>query len=292
MILELEGIEYREQERLSGYCTFKVGGMGRLLIFPKDKDEIKKALAYCKNSNMRYMIIGNGSNILFSDEGFDGALIKIGRKMSRIDIEGEYIYAEAGILLSQLAARAAEKSLTGLEFAAGIPGTLGGAVCMNAGAYGGEMKDVIVSVDILEDGELKTYSNEELKLSYRHSIITENPELIVLGARLKLAIGDEQAIRERMRELANARSSKQPLEYPSAGSTFKRPEGYYAGKLIEDSGLKGYRVGGACVSEKHCGFVVNDRNATANDIKQLIKDVQDKVYREFGVRLETEVKIV
>jgi UDP-N-acetylmuramate dehydrogenase len=231
--------------------------------------------------------------------------------MSGVSCDGECIYASAGTLLSQIARIALDNSLTGMEFAAGIPGTLGGAVCMNAGAYGGEMKDIIVSVDVLDVNLIKnadtnsdkltadeacpaekTYSVSDMNFGYRHSMLSDNPGLIVLGAEIRLKKGNKADIEARMKELAEARISKQPLEYPSAGSTFKRPEGYFAGKLIEDSGLRGYRVGGACVSEKHCGFVVNDNNATAADIKKVISDVQNIVYEKFHVRLETEVKII
>jgi UDP-N-acetylmuramate dehydrogenase len=305
----LDGIEYRQNESLSRYCTFRVGGEADLVILPKDRTELAKSIAYCKSVNINYILVGNGSNILFSDEGYRGAVIKLGQNMSDITCEGEYMYVSAGALLSQAARRAADNSMTGMEFAAGIPGTMGGAVCMNAGAYGGEIKDIVVSVDVMDTsavtdtdsempsdkimhGLIKEYSASDMDFGYRHSILSDNPNLIVLGARLRLKKGDKAEIEKRMKELAEARISKQPLEYPSAGSTFKRPEGYFAGKLIEDSGLKGYRVGGACVSEKHCGFVVNDNHATAADIKKVISDVQDTVYEKFGVRLETEVKMI
>jgi UDP-N-acetylmuramate dehydrogenase len=313
MITTLDKIEYRQDESLSRYCTFRVGGEADLVIFPKDRDELITSIAYCKSSKINYILIGNGSNILFPDEGFRGAVIKIGRNMSDVHCDGEYIYASAGATLFQVARAAADHSLTGMEFAAGIPGTVGGAVCMNAGAYGGEIKDVAVSVDILDVSTIKDTASgctagdarsqnecpsvrkiavSDMDFGYRHSILSDNSNLIVLGAMFKLTKGDREAIENRMKELANARVSKQPLEYPSAGSTFKRPEGYFAGKLIEDSGLKGYRVGGACVSEKHCGFVVNDNHATAADIKKVISDVQATVYEKFHVRLETEVKII
>jgi UDP-N-acetylmuramate dehydrogenase len=300
----LDGIEYRQNENLSRYCTFRVGGEADLVILPKNRAELVTSIAYCKSGKINYILIGNGSNILFSDEGYRGAVIKLGKNFSDVSCEGEYIYASAGALLSQVARTALDNSLTGMEFAAGIPGTIGGAVCMNAGAYGGEMKDIVTTVDILDANEIKSdandisqnaikkYSVSEMDFSYRHSIVSENPDMIVLGTQLKLCKGDKIEIEKKMKELATSRSTKQPLEYPSAGSTFKRPEGYFAGKLIEDSGLRGYRVGGACVSEKHCGFVVNDNNATAADIKQVISDVQEKVYEKFKVKLETEVKII
>jgi UDP-N-acetylmuramate dehydrogenase len=313
MVGTLDKIEHRRNESLSRYCTFRVGGEADLVILPKDTEELIASINYCKSGNINYILIGNGSNILFSDEGFRGAVIKIGRNMSDVRCDGEYIYASAGATLFQVARAAADNSLTGMEFAAGIPGTVGGAVCMNAGAYGGEIKDVAVSVDILDVSTMKDtafgcnpsdtdsqkacpsvrkFVVSDMDFGYRHSILSDNSNLIVLGAVFRLTKGDREEIENRMKELANARVSKQPLEYPSAGSTFKRPEGYFAGKLIEDSGLKGYRVGGACVSEKHCGFVVNDNNATAADIKKVISDVQDIVYEKFHVRLETEVKMI
>lgn len=288
----LYNIEVKEHESLAKHCTFRIGGEADMLILPKNEDEIIDALDYCKNENIKYMIIGNGSNILFPDEGYKGAIIEISSNMSDISVDGEYIYASAGALLSVIAKTALREELSGMEFAAGIPGTLGGAVYMNAGAYGGEMKDIIESVDILEGDVVKTYSVDELDLSYRHSILMSDPEKIVLGAKLRLSKCNPEEIKGRMMELAEARKRKQPLEYPSAGSTFKRPEGYFAGKLIDDSGLRGYRVGGAAVSEKHCGFVINIDNATAADVKQVIADVQKIVNDKFGVSLETEVKIV
>ena len=237
------------------------------------------------------MIIGNGSNMLFLDEGFDGSVICVGSSMGNINVDNISIYAEAGALLSKVASSARDAGLTGMEFAAGIPGTIGGAIVMNAGAYGGEMKDIVSFVDILEaDGNLRRYSNEEMQFGYRRSIV--DADKVVVGVGLKLACGNVDDINARMDELKTARVSKQPLEFPSAGSTFKRPEGYFAGKLIDDCGLRGYRVGGAMVSEKHCGFVINYDNATAKDVLKLIDDVKNKVYDEYNVLLEPEVRIV
>ena len=237
------------------------------------------------------MILGNGSNVLFMDQGYDGVIIQIYSNMNSIKIEDDVIYAEAGALLSKVASFARDNELTGMEFAAGIPGTLGGAVVMNAGAYGGEMKDIIEYVDILEeDLTVKRYLCDEMEFGYRHSIVEGSK--VVLGAAIKLDKGDVESINKKMAELKEARVSKQPLEYPSAGSTFKRPEGYFAGKLIEDSGLKGYSVGGAMVSTKHSGFVINYDNATSSDVLTLISDVQNVVYDKYGVKLEPEVRII
>ena len=286
-----EDINFKENELMSSHTTFKIGGPAKYFFTPKTNEEIVKVINICRAHNIRYMIMGNGSNMLFSDEGFDGAIIQVFNNYNQIDVCQDGIYASAGALLSKIAAIAKDNSMTGMEFAAGIPGTLGGAVVMNAGAYGGEMKDIVEYVDILEaDGKVKRYSCEDMGFGYRKSIVTEDK--IVLGAKLKLANGDKEAIQARMDELKEARTSKQPLDLPSAGSTFKRPEGYFAGKLIDDSGLRGYKRGGAMVSEKHCGFVVNYDNATCKDVLELIKYVQDVVEEKYGVRLEPEVKII
>lgn len=276
---------------MSGHTTFRIGGPAKYFFTPATDEEIVKIIDICRSHNIRYMIMGNGSNVLFSDQGFDGAIIQIYNNYNMTDVHQDGIYANAGALLSRLAAIARENSMTGMEFAAGIPGTLGGAVVMNAGAYGGEMKDIIEYVDILEvDGSVRRYSCDDMGFGYRKSIVTE--DRIVLGAKIKLAKGDQTAIQAKMDELKEARTSKQPLEFPSAGSTFKRPEGYFAGKLIDDSGLRGFTCGGAMVSEKHCGFVINYDNATCKDVLELIKQVQDVVEEKFGVRLEPEVKII
>ncbi len=284
-------INYKENELMSGHTTFRIGGPAKYFFTPKTDEEIVKIINICKSHNIRYMIMGNGSNMLFGDQGFDGAIIQIYSNYNLIDGREDGIYAHAGALLSKIAAVARDGSMTGMEFAAGIPGTLGGAVVMNAGAYGGEMKDIVEYVDILEsDGTVKRYSCDDMEFGYRKSIITEDK--IVLGAKLKLKKGGRKAIQARMDELKIARSSKQPLELPSAGSTFKRPEGYFAAKLIDDSGLRGFKCGGAMVSEKHCGFVVNYDNATCQDVLELIEKIQNVVEEKFGVRLEPEVKII
>ena len=246
----------------------------------------------CKAESLPFAVLGNGSNLLVGDKGFRGVVIQLFKNLSDITIEEEDIYAQSGALLVRLANQAAKQGLTGLEFASGIPGTLGGAVVMNAGAYGGEMKDVILWSDVLtEDGEFLRLSGEELELGYRTSVI-QKKHYFVLGAALRLKKGDQNEIRSVMKELKEKRVSKQPVEYPSAGSTFKRPEGYFAGKLIMDTGLRGFSVGGAQVSEKHCGFVINKGGATAKDVQLLIKEVADRVEERFGVRLEPEVKML
>ena len=291
MIDIFEAVNYKSDEPLKKHTTMRVGGNAKYVFCPKDVHELKAVIDYCKSNNERYIVIGNGSNIIFMDDGFDGIVIKIFNLMSDSSIEGDLIKADAGCILSKLANLAKDNSLKGMEFASGIPGTLGGAIVMNAGAYGGEMKDIIEYVDILlDDGNVKRYSNEEMNFGYRKSIVDEGK--IVLSAGLRLSKGDKSEIEAKMLELKEKRTSKQPLEYPSSGSTFKRPEGYFAAKLIEDAGLKGYRVGGAMVSPKHSGFVINYDNATAEDVLKLIEDVRNIVNDKFGVLLEPEVKII
>ena len=244
--------QIKEEEPMRLHTTFRVGGPARFFVTPKTAEELQGIIACCREAQVPYYIIGNGSNLLVSDQGYEGVVIQIFKEMNEIRIEGEEIVAQAGALLSAVAARAAEASLTGFEFAAGIPGTLGGACVMNAGAYGGEMKDVLTEVQALtREGEILTIPKDELELGYRTSVIAKKG-YIVLEAKLRLEKGEEADIRARMEDLKNRRVTKQPLEYPSAGSTFKRPEGYFAGKLIQDAGLGGFQVGGAQVSEKHC----------------------------------------
>ncbi|MBQ8625092.1 MAG: UDP-N-acetylmuramate dehydrogenase [Agathobacter sp.] len=278
-------------EPMKKHTTFRIGGNADMFVCPKI-NQLPDILALAKEYDVPVTIIGNGSNLLVGDKGIRGLVLSISKAADSIEVNGNCVIVGAGALLSKVAAEAARNSLTGLEFAAGIPGTLGGAVVMNAGAYGGEIKDVIATVRVLApNGEVLTLTNDELDLSYRHSCIPEK-EYIVLDAVLELRQGDENQIREVMDDFKNRRIEKQPLEYPSAGSTFKRPEGYFAGKLIQDAGLRGYRVGGAQVSEKHCGFVINKDNATAQDVLKLIEDVKQKVYEEFQVELEPEVKMM
>ena len=295
-ILELQAILTGEglllNEPMKEHTTFRVGGAADLFLMPKNAEELKACLSVLKQKEIPFLIIGNGSNLLVRDKGIRGAVIQIYQRMSGITLQGETMQIAGGTLLSTAAAKAAEAGLTGFEFASGIPGTVGGAVVMNAGAYGGEMKDVLVSVDVLTAaGEVKTIPAEELELGYRHSIIPE-AGYIVLGAVVKLQQGNKEAILARMTELAEQRREKQPLQYPSAGSTFKRPTGYFAGKLVQDAGLKGKTIGGAQVSEKHSGFLINIGNAAAQDILELIAYCQKEVLEQFGVVLETEVKIV
>ena len=273
-----------KEEPMAKHTTFRVGGPAEYYLMP-DRKELPEVIRCCGEYQIPYLVIGNGSNLLVSDKGIRGAVIEIGKNISAIRVEEGRIYAEAGALLSKTAHTALEHGLTGMEFAAGIPGCMGGAVVMNAGAYGGEMKDIIASVTVL------TKQGEELDLSYRHSCIPQQ-EYLVLEAELALQPGKQEEIRARMEELKAKRNEKQPLEYPSAGSTFKRPEGYYAGKLIMDAGLRGFQVGGAAVSEKHCGFVINKEQASATDIYRLMQEVQQRVQQQFGVKLEPEVKMV
>ena len=281
-----------EMEPMSNHTTFRIGGPADLFAVPDTMEQAAAIVRICREQNYPFYVIGNGSNLLVSDEGYRGLILQLYRNFSEITVEGEEITVQAGAMLSVIAKKALAHSLTGFEFASGIPGTIGGAAVMNAGAYGGEMKDVLVEVTVLtKENEVKVIPVQELQLSYRHSVIPQN-EWIVLGAKLRLKKGEEAQIRARMEELKEQRVTKQPLEYPSAGSTFKRPEGYFAGKLIMDAGLRDYTVGGAQVAEKHCGFVVNRGGATAADVLQLMADVSDKVKEQFGVTLEPEVKML
>lgn len=285
-------LNIRFEESMAKHTTFQIGGPAQFFVTPNTTEEIGQVLQLCKAQRVPVFVLGRGSNLLVSDAGMEGVVLQIYDNYSDYSISGKQIKAQAGVMLSKLGYAAKEESLTGFEFAAGIPGTLGGAIMMNAGAYGGEMKDIITAVQLMdEDGNLLEKSCEEMEFSYRHSILTEQ-KLIVLGATITLEKGDKKAIEARMKELASARRTKQPLEFPSAGSTFKRPEGYFAGKLIMDAGLRGYQVGGAQISEKHCGFVINKGDATAADVLQLVEDVKTKVYEKFQVDLEPEVKLV
>ena len=279
------------EEPMKKHTTFRVGGPADVLVQP-DETALEAILALCRQYHVSYSFIGNGSNLLVGDKGIRGVVIEMTDPMGNIEVHGTRITAQAGAMLSKIANTAASNGLGGMEFAAGIPGSMGGAVTMNAGAYGGEMKDVIRQVTVLTpECEQKVLSREELDLSYRHSCIPKN-HFLVLEAELSLTPAPEQEIRAKMAELREKRVEKQPLEYPSAGSTFKRPEGYFAGKLIMDAGLRGYAVGDAQVSEKHCGFVINRGNATAAEILQLMKDVQERVKKQSGVTLEPEVKMI
>ena len=277
-------------EPMSRHTTFRVGGPADFFVTPKAKEEVRDVIRICKEAGMPYYIIGNGSNLLVSDAGYRGVIVQIYKEMNEVKVEGDLVKAQAGALLSGIAAKALGAELSGFEFASGIPGTIGGACVMNAGAYGGEMKDVLESVTALTgEGKIIELGRNELELGYRTSVIAKKG-YIVLGAVLKLERGDGEKIKTYMDELKEKRVTKQPLEYPSAGSTFKRPEGYFAGKLIEDAGLRGFQVGGAQVSEKHCGFVINRNHATAADIMELMRQVQIRVKENSGVDLEPEVK--
>ena len=277
-------------EPMSRHTTFRVGGPADFFVTPKVKEEVRDVIRICKEAGMPYYIIGNGSNLLVSDAGYRGVIVQIYKEMNEVKVEGDLVKAQAGALLSGIAAKALGAELSGFEFASGIPGTIGGACVMNAGAYGGEMKDVLESVTVLTgEGKIIELGRNELELGYRTSVIAKKG-YIVLGAVLKLERGDGEKIKTYMDELKEKRVTKQPLEYPSAGSTFKRPEGYFAGKLIEDAGLRGFQVGGAQVSEKHCGFVINRDHATAADIMELMRQVQIRVKENSGVDLEPEVK--
>ncbi|MCF0132294.1 MAG: UDP-N-acetylmuramate dehydrogenase [Blautia sp.] len=274
------------------HTTFRIGGPADYFLVPENIEQVRGILKICREEEMPYFFVGNGSNLLVSDAGYRGAVIHLGSHFSGVAIQGNQIRAGAGALLSAVAAAARNAALTGMEFAGGIPGTVGGAVVMNAGAYGGEMKHILKEVTVMDpDGETMVLPVQELELGYRTSIIKQK-DYLVLEALIELSAGDEAAIGERMKELSEQRISKQPLEYPSAGSTFKRPEGYFAGKLIMDSNMRGYRIGGAQVSEKHCGFVINVGDATAKDVAALMKDVSDAVQEKFGVILEPEVKFL
>ncbi len=280
-----------EQEPMKRHTTFRVGGPADVLVRPA-AEQLTGVLALCREYEVPYLIIGNGSNLLVGDKGIRGLVIEMTGDRELLTVTGNVLTVGAGVLLARAARKAAEEGLCGMEFAAGIPGSIGGAVVMNAGAYGGEMKDIIESVKVLtKDGDEKQLTNEELALGYRTSCIIPK-QYIVTEAVLKLERGDRTQIEARMEELKQKRVEKQPLEYPSAGSTFKRPEGYFAGKLIMDAGLRGYQVGGAQVSEKHCGFVINRGDATAADICRLMDDVCENVQKQFGVTLEPEVKLV
>ena len=279
-----------EEEPMKKHTTFRIGGPAEYLILPQTTEEIADVIKLCRQEEIPWYIVGNGSNLLVADEGVRGVVIQLLRNFNQIQVEGCQIRMQAGAQNAAVAKRALDASLTGFEFAAGIPGTIGGAVVMNAGAYGGEMKDILKEVTVLDpNGMIRTIPAEELELGYRTSIIARKG-YVVLEAVIVLKAGDPKEIKAAMDELKEKRVTKQPLEYPSAGSTFKRPEGYFAGKLIMDAGLRGFSVGGAQISEKHCGFVINKDNATAKDVTELMDETKKIVMEKFGVALEPEVK--
>ena len=279
-------------EPMRQHTTFRIGGPADVFAMPENYEQIREVLRLCKEEKLPFFVLGNGSNLLVSDSGYRGVIIQMDRNMEEIRLDGEEIHACAGALLSSVAVAARNASLTGFEFAGGIPGTIGGAAVMNAGAYGGELKDVLKEVTVMtREGEILTIPADKLEMGYRTSII-KTAGYLVLEAVISLKKGDEEKIRAVMKELSERRTEKQPLDYPSAGSTFKRPEGYFAGKLIMDSGLRGYRAGGAQVSEKHCGFVINAGGATAEDVRSLMDHVIRVVREKYGVTLEPEVKFL
>ncbi len=290
------GGQILENEPMKNHTTFRIGGPADVLVCPETEDGFIRGLGWCRRQKIPVYIIGNGSNLLVGDKGFRGVVFKICRNLDKTDIIEEdsvvRVHAGAGAMLAKLAKDVSAEGCGGFEFATGIPGTLGGAVAMNAGAYGGEMKDILKSVRAVDmEGNIREFSLEELELGYRTSRI-QKEDWIVLSEEKKKKKGDAGAIMARVDELSRQRREKQPLEYPSAGSTFKRPEGYFAGKLIQDAGLKGYRVGDAMVSEKHSGFVINAGAATAEDVRRLMADVDGRVYEKFGVHLEPEVRLI
>lgn len=277
------------QESMASHTTFRIGGLADCFVQLENTEQLIKVQKYLSQVGVPFFVLGNGSNLLVSDAGFRGVILQIGPKMNRVTVEGNVIVAQAGASMAQIARTAMEHELTGMEFASGIPGTIGGGVVMNAGAYGGELSQIVTQVNVVNsEGGIMELDNETMEFGYRTSTIRNNP-FTVTEVILRLEKGDRQQIRERMEELAAKRREKQPLEYPSAGSTFKRPAGHYAGQLIMEAGLRGLQCGGAKVSDKHCGFVINTGNATAEDVRKLIREVQARVKDQFNVDLETEV---
>lgn len=279
-------------EPIRNHTSIKIGGPADYMVSPESVDDLISVLTYIKKTGLPYYIMGNGSNVFATDIGYRGAIIKVSNQMNHIHMEGCLVTAEAGVSLAKLATAIAKQGLTGFEFASGIPGTLGGAVFMNAGAYDGEMKDVLLSVKVIDEkGQIHIVAAKDLDLGYRHSIIQEKP-WVVVEATMTFEIGDPAQIKAKMLDLNGRRKEKQPLDLPSAGSAFKRPEGYYAGKLIMDAGLSGYRIGGVSVSTKHCGFIVNDREGTADDLIKLIEYIKREVFSKFDVVLEPEMRLI
>ena len=277
------------QESMASHTTFRIGGLADCFVQLENTEQLIRVQKYLSQVGVPFFILGNGSNLLVSDAGFRGVILQIGPQMNKVTVEGSVIVAQAGATMAQIARTAMEHELTGMEFASGIPGTIGGGVVMNAGAYGGELSQIVTQVNVVNsEGEIMELDNETMEFGYRTSTIRNNP-FTVTEVILRLEKGDRQQIRERMEELAAKRREKQPLEYPSAGSTFKRPAGHYAGQLIMEAGLRGFQCGGAKVSDKHCGFVINTGNATAEDVRTLIREVQARVKDQFNVDLETEV---
>lgn len=290
-IVGKDKIKYNQ--KMSKYTTMRVGGPCDCIVFPDEISKIKEVIDFCKNENITFFVIGNGSNLLVKDEGIHGVVIKLGHRFGKIEIDGEYILAYAGATMPALSQLAKKNSLKGLEFACGIPGTIGGGVKMNAGAYGSQISDILYEVTYMDEKEeIKTIKNKDCSFGYRKSIFTINPNYVILSAKFKLEKGNIDEIENKMRENSLARKTKQPLEYPNFGSVFKRPEGYFVGKLVDDAGLRGYKIGGAQVSTKHTGFIVNVDNATCKDVLDLIEYVQTTVYNKFNVKLTPEVIII
>lgn len=285
----IEAEDIKIDEMMNKHTSFRVGGPAKVFLTVHSEEKLRNILLALKRHELPYFVLGNGSNLLVSDEGYDGVMVYLGEEFSEVEITGTQMRAKAAVLLGKVARKAMEEGLAGLEFAAGIPGSLGGGVVMNAGAYGGELSQVVTKVKAMNpNGEIIELEKEQLLLGYRTSIFKIKP-FVILEVFMELQKGNKEEILAKIKEYTKARVEKQPLEYPSAGSTFKRPEGYFAGKLIMDAGLRGYRVGDAQVSEKHCGFVINRGNATATEIKTLMENVAKKVKEEFGVDLEAEV---
>ena len=289
----LPEMTYEHEVPLARYTSFRIGGPAKRMAFPKDGSQMVLLIAFARSCGARPLVVGNGTNLLFPDAGVDRLVVNT-REYAEVSIDAQgRVVAESGASLARTAVFAQQRGLTGLEFAHGIPGSVGGAVCMNAGAYGGEMRQVVESASVLfPDEGVKRLRGEELRFSYRHSLLSDRPDAVVLSAVFALAAGEPEKIRSKMDELMTRRKTSQPLEYPSAGSTFKRPEGYFAAALIDECGLKGLTVGGAQVSEKHAGFVINRGGATCADVTALMAEIQRRVWKEKGVRLEPEVKVI
>lgn len=290
----LPDLKWAADEPMAKHTSFRIGGPAKRMAFPKTREQLVVLMGFLQDAGVKPLLIGNGTNLLVADKGLDTVVIDTSAELSHIELtdEGE-IAADAGVSLAKLALFAWKNGLTGLEFAHGIPGSVGGAVCMNAGAYGGEMQQVVHSATVLfPDDGVRTLRGEELRFSYRHSLLTDRPEAVVLRVVFQLTAGRPEEIRQKMEELMTRRKTSQPLEYPSAGSTFKRPEGYFAAALIDQCGLKGMTVGGAQVSEKHAGFVINRGGATCADVTALMAVIQQRVWEEKGVRLEPEIKMI
>lgn len=289
----LPEMTYEREAPLARYTSFRIGGPAKRMAFPKDGSQMVLLIAFARSCGARPLVIGNGTNLLFPDAGVDRLVVNT-REYAEVSIDAQgRVVAESGASLARTAVFAQQRGLTGLEFAHGIPGSVGGAVCMNAGAYGGEMQQVVESASVLfPDEGVKRLRGEELSFSYRHSLLADRPDAVVLSAVFALSAGEPEEIRSKMDELMTRRKASQPLEYPSAGSTFKRPEGYFAAALIDECGLKGLTVGGAQVSEKHAGFVINRGGATCADVTALMAEIQRRVWKEKGVRLEPEVKVI